>query len=93
MLRNGAAVAHIHQGQFDEAEKSLLDAITKGQNDPDTLVNLICCYQHMGKPEELLQRYINQLKAVAPRHKFVASLETVEGAFARVSGTYATQIA
>ena len=56
MLRNGSAVAHIHMGNFDEAEKALLDAITKGQNDPDTLVNLICCYQHMGKPEELLLR-------------------------------------
>lgn len=93
MLRNGSAVAHIHMGNFDEAEKALLDAITKGQNDPDTLVNLICCYQHMGKPEELLLRYVNQLKAVAPRHPLVQQLATVEGAFARVAGTYATQVA
>jgi hypothetical protein len=36
--------------------QALLDALTKGQNDPDTLVNLICCYQHMAKSEEVLQR-------------------------------------
>lgn len=92
MLRNGSAVAHLHLGNFADAEKALLDALTKGQNDPDTLVNLICCYQHMGKPEELLLRYANQLKAVAPRHPLVLQLATVEGAFARVAGTYATQI-
>jgi coatomer subunit epsilon len=59
MLRNGSAVACIHMGKFDEAEKLLLDAITKGQNDPDTLVNLICCYQHMSKSEELIARYMS----------------------------------
>lgn len=88
MLRNGAAVANIHMGKFDEAERCLLDAITKGQNDPDTLVNLICCYQHMNKPADLVNRYISQLKTVAPRHPFVASLGTVESAFSRVSETY-----
>jgi len=37
-------------------------------------------------------RYINQLKAVAPRHPLVQQLATVEGAFTRVSASYATQI-
>jgi len=36
--------------------------------------------------------YINQLKAVAPRHPLVQQLTTVEGAFTRVSASYATQI-
>lgn len=88
MLRNGSAVAYIHMGKFEDAERCLLDAISKGQNDPDTLVNIICCYQHMSKPQELVGRYIAQLKSVAPRHPFVAGLETVEGAFNRVSETY-----
>jgi len=88
MLRNGAAVAYIHMGKYEDAERCLLEAITKGQNDPDTLVNLICCYQHMNKPPDLVNRYIAQLKAVAPRHPFVAQLATVESAFSRVSETY-----
>jgi len=88
LLRNGSAVANVHLGNYDEAEKLLLDALTKGQNDPDTLINLVCCYQHMAKPEDLINRYINQLKAVAPRHPFVEQLATVEGAFARVKDTY-----
>lgn len=56
MLRNGSAVAHIHMAKFEEAERLLLDAITKGQNDPDTLINLVCCYQHMGKSDDLVAR-------------------------------------
>eukprot|EP00615_Pteridomonas_danica_P011568 CAMPEP_0114342912 /NCGR_PEP_ID=MMETSP0101-20121206/10173_1 /TAXON_ID=38822 ORGANISM="Pteridomonas danica, Strain PT" /NCGR_SAMPLE_ID=MMETSP0101 /ASSEMBLY_ACC=CAM_ASM_000211 /LENGTH=165 /DNA_ID=CAMNT_0001477293 /DNA_START=424 /DNA_END=921 /DNA_ORIENTATION=- len=89
MLRNGSAVAAIHMGKFEEAEKLLLDAITKGQNDPDTLVNLICCYQHMNKADDLIARYIGQLKTVSPNHPFVTQLALVENAFNRVSGTYA----
>jgi hypothetical protein len=127
MLRNGSAVAHLHLGNYPDAEKvrpqqvstggcsgereacalfldfefflkkegasiawllglltnvrfvaqfalmqwqqALLDALTKGQNDPDTLVNLICCYQHMAKPEELLLRYTNIKKKQPPLHK------------------------
>ena len=40
-LLNGLASALMHMGRFDEAEKQLIDAASKGPNDPDTLVNLI----------------------------------------------------
>jgi len=88
-LLNGVAAAHIQMDKFDEAEKYLMDAISKGQNDPDTLINLICCYQHMGKSSDLVNRYVSQLKTVAPSHPFVAQLSTVEAAFDRVSASFA----
>uniref|UniRef100_A0A7S2F9R0 Coatomer subunit epsilon n=1 Tax=Florenciella parvula TaxID=236787 RepID=A0A7S2F9R0_9STRA len=88
-LLNGVAVANMHMGKFDEAEKTLQNALQQGPNDPDTLVNLISCYQHLSKPSELIQRHINQLRSGAPNNPMVQQLNTVEGAFDRVAGTYA----
>lgn len=93
MLLNGVAAANLHMGLFEEAERFLLQAITQGPNDPDTLVNLIACYQHMCKPQDLIQRYTNQLKSSSPNHPYVKALATVEGAFDRVAASYASQIA
>lgn len=91
MLLNGIAVANIHMGQFDKAEKVLVDAMTQGQNDPDTLINYITCMQHLNKPPEFTQRYINQIKTAAPNHPYVAGLATVEGAFQRVSQQFSQE--
>jgi len=89
LLLAGAAAARMAMGQWDTAETHLVQAASKNQNDPDTLVNLIACYQHLDKPEEFRNRYINQLKATAPTHPYVLSLTTVEGAFERVAANYA----
>ena len=67
MLLNGIAVANIHMGQFDKAEKVLVDAMTQGQNDPDTLINYITCMQHLNKPPEFTQRYIKYAEPPSPQ--------------------------
>lgn len=90
LLLNGAAAANIQMGKFPEAERLLLEAVSKGQNDPETLVNLICCYQHMGKPSDLVNRHMMHLKAVAPRHPFVAKLNRIEGSFDRSATAFST---
>ena len=89
MLLNGNAVANIHLGKFEEAERLLVEALSKGQNDPNTLVNIICCFKHQGKSSDLVTRYVNQLKTVAPQHAFVKQMTQVENAFQRVSEKYA----
>ncbi|CAM9612101.1 unnamed protein product, partial [Heterosigma akashiwo] len=55
---------------------------------PGHRVNLIACYQHLDKPADFTQRFVNQLKSVAPNHPYVQSLATVEGAFERVAANY-----
>jgi len=90
-LLNGSAVANMQMGKFEEAEKSLVDALSKGPNDADTLINLVSCYLHMGKAQELVQRHLSQLKTVAPNHPFVNQLLKTESAFDRVAATYATE--
>ncbi|CAM9685469.1 unnamed protein product [Heterosigma akashiwo] len=82
------AAARPRLGQWRAARAPPLVVIDKSQNDPDTLVNLIACYQHLDKPADFTQRYVNQLKSVAPNHPYVQSLATVEGAFERVAANY-----
>ena len=40
--------------EFEEAERLLVEALSKGQNDPNTLVNIICCFKHQGKSSDLV---------------------------------------
>lgn len=48
-LHNGAAVAHMKMGSFEEAEQMLLEAYDKNPKDPDTLANLYVCGLHLSK--------------------------------------------
>jgi tetratricopeptide (TPR) repeat protein len=85
MLLNGLAVAKMHQEQYEEAETLLQEALTKSPADPDTLANLICVCQHLGRAPEIVSRYLSQLKSKAPNHQLISSISTFEGAFERVA--------
>jgi len=85
LLLNGVATCHLHQldkkDSLKLAEKDLLQALEKNASDPETLVNLITCYQHQDKPAEVVNRYISQLKARAPQHPWVKALQAKENSF------------
>jgi len=89
LLLNGQAVANMHQGNFEEAERLLIEAQGKNSNDPDTVVNQIVCAQHLNKAPEVVNRYISQLKRDFPNHHWVSALATQEGAFERVAAGFA----
>eukprot|EP01120_Amphizonella_sp_Union-15-10_P013134 TRINITY_DN6067_c0_g1_i1.p1 TRINITY_DN6067_c0_g1~~TRINITY_DN6067_c0_g1_i1.p1 ORF type:complete len:290 (-),score=49.32 TRINITY_DN6067_c0_g1_i1:99-968(-) len=80
-LLNGVAIASINLNKLPDAERALLDALEKNPNSPETLVNLVVCYQHMKKPPEILRRYLNQLRQVAPSHPWVQSLAKADMSF------------
>lgn len=81
LLLNGMAICAMHEQNFNQAEKYLLQALEKNSSDPDTLANLVVCYQHQQKPTEIINRQINQLKLTAPNHKWLSSLSQVEQQF------------
>mmetsp|Transcript_4254 Transcript_4254/g.5848 ORF Transcript_4254/g.5848 Transcript_4254/m.5848 type:complete len:298 (+) Transcript_4254:21-914(+) len=88
-LLNGLAVAKMQQGQFDEAEVNLQEALTKAPSDADSLANLICVSHHLQRTPEVINRYLSQLKIKAPQHSLVVALNTFNGAFDRVASTLA----
>jgi coatomer subunit epsilon len=61
-LLNGKAIICMKQGRFEEANKLLLEALSKRNQDSETLINLVVCSQHLGKSTEFTQRYVKQLK-------------------------------
>lgn len=90
LLQNGLATAYLGMGRFEEADKLLVDASTKGgAGDPDTLVNQVCCAQHLRKPAEISARYVKQLRRASPDHPWVAQDALVEASFDKAAAEYA----
>lgn len=40
-MHNGLAVCHMKMGEWEDAERDLLEALGKDAKDPDTLANLV----------------------------------------------------
>eukprot|EP01034_Spumella_vulgaris_P023987 gene23987-30274_t len=92
-LLNGLAAAKMHAGQYEEAEGYLQDALTKAPADPDSLANLIVVSYHLQRAENVVNRYMSQLKSKAPNHALVNQVATFEGAFDRVADQMAATVA
>lgn len=61
----GLAVCHMRQLNYDDAFKSLNDALGKDSNHADTLANLVVVCTQLGKPAT---RYQGMLESAAPKH-------------------------
>jgi len=88
LLLNGMAVCNIILKKFEDAERLLLDALEKNSKDVDTITNIIACSVHLKKAPELINRYVNQAKAVS-NHPWVTTLKAAEDSFERNSVRYA----
>ena len=86
-LLNGMALGHMAQGNYETAEKLLLDAMSKRSSDPETLINLIMCSQHLKKGIDLVNRYINQLKSSSPHHPWVRTYANMETKFTKLASS------
>ncbi|KAJ8902823.1 hypothetical protein NDN08_006143 [Rhodosorus marinus] len=63
-LLNGVALCQIALNKYDDAERTLQEALGKNPNHPDTLANCIVCSTHKKKRQELVDRYKAQLETV-----------------------------
>jgi len=88
-LLNNLAVANLALGRYPEAESHLLEALSKDNNDPDTLVNIVVCSNLTGKPADVINRYVNQLRDIAPQHAFLQDLDLKSSLFDRAATRYA----
>ncbi len=87
MLLNLTAVANMTAGLYAEAETTLIEANSEGE-DVDTLINLIVCYQQQGKTMKEIAPLLQKVKSNYPSHPFVQGLVRVEGAFEREAVKY-----
>jgi coatomer subunit epsilon len=67
-------------GEWEDAERDLLDALAKDPRHADTLANLAVVAPRTGKSAA---RHLAQLKAVSPGHPAVLAIKAHEEAFER----------
>jgi len=74
LLLNGLAVASMCLGNFQKAEKILLDALLLDNKSITTQINLIVVSQHLDKPTDKIKRDFNQIVTSVPNHPWVLAL-------------------
>jgi len=80
-LLNGIGVSHLAAKRYNDAEKVFLQALEKKASDSDTIINLIATYQHQQKPQDIITRYLSQLKTSAPTHPWLLDYQKMETNF------------
>lgn len=89
---NGMVAALVNMGRHEEAESFLQEALQKDTNNPNILINLVICGRHTDKSDDVINRYVNQLRDSHPNHPLSQLWANKEREFDRVSKQYAPEV-
>jgi len=84
-LLSAQAVCLMKSQEWAAAETLLLQASEKSATEPEVLINLAVCALHQGKPAEVVNRYVTQLKSLEPNHPWLKAVDDFEKRFAAAS--------
>ena len=87
-ILNGMATCHLSLGQYDEADRVLQEALAKDQNVAATLINSVVCAKYRNKHSELVQRYLNQLRTVAPEEPWLKDIDAKSTELDRIASAF-----
>eukprot|EP00741_Cyanophora_paradoxa_P025725 tig00000388_g24824.t1 len=88
MLLNGMAVCQMTLGKFEEAEKLLLDAITKDGNSAEAMMNLVAVFHHNRRSQEAIAKYVTALREKHPNSEWSMQYTALEKGFDRFAEKY-----
>ncbi|KAH8876493.1 Coatomer subunit epsilon [Schistosoma japonicum] len=92
LLLNCQAAALMGMNNWVEAEPILQEAIDMDGNNPDTIVNMIVVYRHLGKSTEVINRLISQLRDCYKDHPFLVEYTEKDDEFTRCAKHYAPSV-
>eukprot|EP00943_MAST-04B_sp_MAST-4B-sp1_P006664 g6664.t1 len=68
VLLNNLALCKIHMEQYPEAEEMLMTALEESPGNVDSIVNLIVVSRHLNRPQETVDKLMDQLKQKDPNN-------------------------
>uniref|UniRef100_A0A6B2LCE3 Coatomer subunit epsilon n=1 Tax=Arcella intermedia TaxID=1963864 RepID=A0A6B2LCE3_9EUKA len=80
-LLNGLGVAYMSIGQFDKAEKILLDALVQDNKSDLTKTNLVVVSHHLDKPYDKIKRDLASIMSTSPSNPWTLNLKKADENF------------
>ncbi|VDN09879.1 unnamed protein product [Dibothriocephalus latus] len=92
LLLNGQAAALMAMGRWADAEPVLQQSLDMEPSHTETLINMMVVSQHTGKPAEIMNRFISQLRDCDKNHPFLDSINSMDQLFEEAKGQITAKI-